>query len=366
MISAAPILTDAGKSLLIRGIGGEQITFTRFKAGNGELGTLNPQTLADLINVVIDFPIDNANASDDGFLQLSGSFLSSDIPSDFYWTELGVYAYGEDNTEVLYAYVCDDVNASHLKANMSDVVVEQNVNVVVAIGTAENVTAIINQSAVYVTKEDFDAHANNKANPHNVTKEQLGLGNVQNVSTNDSTPTYQIPENALELVSGEKLSVAFGKIARALKNLIAHIANQTNPHKVTAEQTGAAKSTHSHAATDINSGTLSVVRGGTGGTTAQEARANLNAAAKSQAVTLTVAASAWTGEGPYTATVSCSIATAGNNLVVGAGGTLTEEQQEAMVAAMIVCTAQAASSITLTAFGDVPEIDLPINVLEVG
>lgn len=113
-------------------------------------------------------------------------------------------------------------------------------------------------------------------------------------------------------------------------------------------------------------GYVPVESGGTGAETAEAARANLGAAAKSQAVALTVAASAWTGAGPYSATVACTLATASNNLVVGAGGALTAEQMEAMVAAVIVCTAQAAGSITLTAFGDVPEIDLPVNVLEVG
>ena len=90
------------------------------------------------------------------------------------------------------------------------------------------------------------------------------------------------------------------------------------------------------------------------------------AAAKSSTEALVIPSSAWTGEGPYTAEVDCTIATASNNLVVGAGGTLTAEQQEAMSAAMIVCTAQAAGSVTLTAFGEAPTIDLPVNVLEVG
>ena len=36
MITKAPKLTDAGERLLIRAIGGEEITFTKFKIGNGE------------------------------------------------------------------------------------------------------------------------------------------------------------------------------------------------------------------------------------------------------------------------------------------------------------------------------------------
>lgn len=43
-----------------------------------------------------------------------------------------------------------------------------------------------------------------------------------------------------------------------------HINNKSNPHEVTAEQVGAAASSHNHAASNITSGTLPVARGGTG------------------------------------------------------------------------------------------------------
>lgn len=85
------------------------------------------------------------------------------------------------------------------------------------------------------------------------------------------------------------------------------------------------------------------------------------------AYALTVASTAWAGDAaPYIATVACDGVTAESHIIVGVGGTLTADQQAAFAAAMIVCTAQAAGSITLTAFGEVPTIDLPVNVLEVG
>ena len=89
--------------------------------------------------------------------------------------------------------------------------------------------------------------------------------------------------------------------------------------------------------------------------------------AVTSAVALTIPSTAWTGsEAPYTATVACSGVTASNHIIVGAGGALTAEQQAAMAAAMIVCTGQGANSITLSAFGEVPTIDLPVNVMIVG
>lgn len=85
---------------------------------------------------------------------------------------------------------------------------------------------------------DLTSHIGNKSNPHGVTKGQVGLDNVPNVSTNDQTPTYSDTTTFATLASGEKLSVAFPKIKLAITNLINHIANNSNPHSVTKTQVG--------------------------------------------------------------------------------------------------------------------------------
>lgn len=73
-------------------------------------------------------------------------------------------------------------------------------------------------------------------NPHKVNKEQVGLGNVPNVTTNDQTPTYEEAEEFENISSGEKLSIAFGKIQKAISSLLGHINNFDNPHKTTKSQ----------------------------------------------------------------------------------------------------------------------------------
>lgn len=73
-------------------------------------------------------------------------------------------------------------------------------------------------------------------NPHKVNKEQVGLGNVPNVITNDQTPTYEEAEEFENISSGEKLSIAFGKIQKAISSLLGHINNFDNPHKTTKNQ----------------------------------------------------------------------------------------------------------------------------------
>ncbi len=103
----------------------------------------------------------------------------------------------------------------------------------------------INSGAIAAPTQLFTVHTNvvehaaNQSNPHKVTKAQVGLGNVPNVATNNQTPTFTAASTLATLTSGEKLSTAFGKIAKAITDLISHIANKSNPHGVTASQLGA-------------------------------------------------------------------------------------------------------------------------------
>ena len=161
MISVAPTITEAGKNLQLRAIGGETITFTRFKIGNGELGETDPETMIELINPLVNFPITDIDTSDRGYVKLTGTFDSTYITSDFRWRELGIFCKGEDDIEVLYAYSNDSDNAGMLKANSADVVTEHTVALIIAVGDAENVTAILSESVLYAPKTEFDAHVQN-------------------------------------------------------------------------------------------------------------------------------------------------------------------------------------------------------------
>lgn len=67
---------------------------------------------------------------------------------------------------------------------------------------------------------------------------------------------------------------------------------------------------HTHAATDIASGTLPIARGGTGATTAAAARTALGAAGVVGPTTVTLTSSLWIGGGPWVQTATVSGVTA--------------------------------------------------------
>ena len=85
-------------------------------------------------------------------------------------------------------------------------------------------------------------------NPHGTTKSDVGLGNVPNVSTNDQTPTYTEEESLKKLTSGEKLSVAFGKISKAISDLISHISD--NIRHITSTERSHYEDAYTHSTSD--------------------------------------------------------------------------------------------------------------------
>lgn len=261
MIAKTPRLTTAGQDLLRRAIAGEVVNFTRFKIGSGSVTGEGWLALTDLVEPVLSFSISDKDDSNAGFLTLSGHFNSTELEESMRFRELGLFAEGEDGVEALYCYANDGDEAGTVTP---DVYTEQSVTLVLAIGEAEHITATVAPGQLYPSKADFDAHVADQTNPHAVTKAQVGLGNVPNVTTNDQTPTFSVAGTLAELASGERLTITLGKLAKLVRDAIVHIASRTNPHGVTANQIGAAPTSHTHVISDITSGVLPLARGGTG------------------------------------------------------------------------------------------------------
>ena len=256
-------LTNAGLNALLRALAGDRLIFTRAQIGNGEAQV--PATAEALSNPLLELPIQAIEVSATN-ATLQTKFNNSAVEAGFRHTETGIWVKSQDDAsvEVLYAYGTQpEATADYISAS-GDSILETQMDFLVFIGEAENISAIISESLVYASAADLKAHVEDHGNPHKVTKEDVGLDQVPNVSTNDQTPTYTTPSTLTALLSSEKLGTAMGKLARAVLSLIAHLKDNKNPHKIDAKQIGAAAENHSHTATDIQKGTLNVDRGGTG------------------------------------------------------------------------------------------------------
>lgn len=261
-----PKLTASGKNLLLRALAGETITFTKIQLGNGT--AQDPAEATGLANPIITVELSKIVVGTE-YVTLTAQFSNSSITSGFHITEAGFFAKDPDDStkEILYALGNEDESSADYVPDKGNRILEMQFDALIFIGDAENVSAAISSSLVYASKEDFDKHTADKNNPHSVTKQQVGLGNVPNLAPSDQVPTFTEATTLANIVSGEKASTLFGKIKLAISKLIDHLNNRSNPHNTTAAQVGAAAKSHTHNAQDINAGTLSVLRGGTGRTT---------------------------------------------------------------------------------------------------
>ncbi|MBQ6164795.1 MAG: hypothetical protein IJK23_10010 [Clostridia bacterium] len=163
MIASTPQITNKGRELLTRAAGGEQITFTGFKAGDGTVpsGT-SVATLTDIISSKLTFAVSGINTHTGG-VEVIGTFDNSDFATEFRFRELGLFCKGEDNTVCLFAYCNDGDNAGILRPSTATVLSEQRVAIDIAVGNAENITAVLDDSMLYVTMTEFNSHKHSAA-----------------------------------------------------------------------------------------------------------------------------------------------------------------------------------------------------------
>ena len=253
--------TKAGLEYAALTAQGKIIEFTKGKFGDGIRSTENIAELTDLIHPLGELPISKKSVKNSTIItttQFSNRVGSSILPT-FYLTEIGLFAKlvnvdGTDDKEhpaTLIGYAFDVHGDKISGTSLSEFII----NIPLTVANADNVIVDID-SLVYPTLKQFEdevntrktedeelqnslnVHITDTSNPHGVTAEQIGLDKVPNVATNDQTPTYSQNSSLSNITSGEKLSVSFGKIMKAIADLISHIGSKSNPHSVTKSQVG--------------------------------------------------------------------------------------------------------------------------------
>lgn len=280
MSQLVPNITDSGIAAIIKAHDGIGLKFTKIVLGNGDQSD-DEYNLNDLNNPILEIGITEIEKHEN-FVIVSGEFDNNDLASGFYMTELGIFAKnviasdeeGEEGKEILYAYRYADEKVQYIPSANSGNVMEMKLGVVVSIGNAENVTAMLSDSAVYASKADLNDHIKNDRNPHNVTAKDVGLENVENVHFLDNKIDYTEEKKLTNLVKGETSKKVFGKIYKLISDFSEHL-KANNPHGITISTLRAASENHKHSAIDITSGILGYARGGTNATSKAGILSNL-------------------------------------------------------------------------------------------
>ncbi|BBM60097.1 hypothetical protein JMUB5056_1691 [Leptotrichia hongkongensis] len=148
------ILTEKGRELLAKGLAGETITFTKMGIGDGTSLTSERERTA-LVNQITTLPILNINVKRNGTCEINALLTNKSVTTGFYIKELGIFAHGNDNVEILYAYNISTSPDFVPPFSANNVVEIEYVDTII-VDQVANVTAIIDPSITYITKKYAD------------------------------------------------------------------------------------------------------------------------------------------------------------------------------------------------------------------
>ena len=299
-------ITDLGSNLVAQVLTGGTITFTRIVLGNGDMpSTQTPETMTDVISPKLEGSITKASVTDQHTAVIGTRISNDELDESFEWKELGIYAKGSDEVEVLYSYGYTPAGQMIPAYSEDTDLIEELVDLVTYVGDAATVDAVFDYSIIppveRIAESDIDAMWDAEVDPTtgkstqyldrpglsqlvhdiadaianagpNITADEvtltvdddgvvsikaLGVGTAQLADA--SVTTAKLADGAVTTVKLADGAVTAGKIAPGAIDIDA-----IDTSTVTPDAIGAAAAEHVHDAADVTTGVLAVERGGTG------------------------------------------------------------------------------------------------------
>lgn len=181
------ILTEKGRELLAKGLAGETITFTRMAIGDGTSLT-SERERTELVNQITTLPILNINVKRNGTCEINALLTNKSVTTGFYIKELGIFAHGNDNVEILYAYNISTSPDFVPPFSANNVVEIEYVDTII-VDQVANVTAVIDPSITYITKKYADENYLVSSRLAEILGLQFG-GNIQDIGNKTKGKFY--------------------------------------------------------------------------------------------------------------------------------------------------------------------------------
>lgn len=227
------ILTEKGRELLAKGLAGETITFTKMAIGDGTSLTSERERTA-LVNQITTLPILNINVKRNGTCEINALLTNKSVTTGFYIKELGIFAHGNDNVEILYAYNISTSPDFVPPFSANNVVEIEYVDTII-VDQVANVTAVIDPSITYITKKYADENYLVSSRLAEILGLQFG-GNIQDIGNKTKGKFYYdsvtkfyyecIEDNSLTYNdSGKFRAISNKPISDKVENLFENSAN---------------------------------------------------------------------------------------------------------------------------------------------
>lgn len=150
-------ITSRGIALQAKAQQGTTLNYSRIAVGDGNLTGQPLANLTALINQRMSLGITKVKYLAPDKVTLGATLSNQGITLGFYFREIGIYAIDPDLGEILYAYANAGPGAEFIPPGGGADIVEKVLNVIVVVGQATHITAVIDQSLVYVTQQEFES-----------------------------------------------------------------------------------------------------------------------------------------------------------------------------------------------------------------
>ncbi|KYD02626.1 hypothetical protein B4102_0220 [Heyndrickxia sporothermodurans] len=220
------ILTNRGRNLQVKAQTGVKLEFTRIAVGDGKLNGASILELNSLISQKKSLSITKLKVLAEGKAIVGTMFTNADISTGFYYRELGLFAKDPNEGEILYCYGnCGDM-ADYIPAGGGSDIIEKIINIITLVGTASNVSAVIDQSAVYTTSEDVIEIINEEVIA-NAPSDLNTLEKIANAIGKDSSFSQSVANVIKRLIGKSNWTDAPSK---TLEDVNTHIASKKDVH----------------------------------------------------------------------------------------------------------------------------------------
>lgn len=151
-------ITNAGMNLEAKAQMGKMLKLKRIALGDGELTSESIITMTKLINETLSCEIKSIKLLSNNIAKVTFYLTNQELEQGFTWRELGVIAEDPDtHEELLYSYGNTRENAEYISAKNGQDILELYVSIDLITSNANNITATIDESLVFATKQELEA-----------------------------------------------------------------------------------------------------------------------------------------------------------------------------------------------------------------
>lgn len=182
-------ITDAGKQLLNQKLlSKEELLFTEMAMSERKYDTA-PENLTELEGVRQRVGI-RKMSKEGNAVQIQSIFLNSDLEEGYFANTLGIYARLGEEAPVLFAVAAEQTRAAFMPQK-SQTLSGMEIRLKITLENTDHITIQMDQSAMATVGDVLELessirnHVENFDNPHRTSKEQVGLGNVDDTADMD-------------------------------------------------------------------------------------------------------------------------------------------------------------------------------------